>query len=91
MEPFAVEHQGWTVRFSHHPLEALADGELNVHGHIHQNPAPSPKHFNASVEQIDYGPVSLSRVLDDLVAVNGGARAWGVQRAAPGSRRARTR
>ncbi len=91
VEPFAVEHQGWTVRFSHQPLEDLAEGELNVHGHIHQNPAPSPKHFNASVEQIDYRPVSLSRVLDDRVAVNGGPRVWGETRSAPGGRRARTR
>lgn len=35
VEPFAFEYRGWTVCFSHQPLEGLADDELNVHCHIH--------------------------------------------------------
>lgn len=34
----------------------------NVHGHIHHNPAPSSKHVNISVEQIDYTPVNIEKV-----------------------------
>lgn len=80
VEPFAFEHEGWTVRFSHQPLDDLADGDLNVHGHIHQNPSPTSRHFNASVERIDYRPVLLKQVIDQLIAANGGARQWGAQR-----------
>ncbi len=82
VEPFAFEYEGWTVRFSHQPLEDLADGELNVHGHIHQNPPPTGRHFNASVERIDYRPVLLKHVINELIAANGGARKWGGRRAA---------
>ncbi len=82
VEPFAFEYQGWTVRFSHQPVEDLAEGELNVHGHIHQNQPPTARHFNASVERIDYRPVLLKHVLDQLIEAKGGARKWGVGRAA---------
>jgi calcineurin-like phosphoesterase family protein len=39
-------------------------GALNVHGHIHQNPAPSPMHRCVSVEQIDYAPIHIEEVRD---------------------------
>ena len=80
VEPFAFVYQGWSVRFSHQPVEDLAESELNVHGHIHQNPPPTARHFNASVERIDYRPVLLKQVLDHLIEANGGARKWGVRR-----------
>lgn len=35
---------------------------LNVHGHIHQNPSPTPQHFCASVEQIDYTPIHIEEI-----------------------------
>ncbi|HUY55504.1 MAG TPA: hypothetical protein VMV23_10130 [Candidatus Nanopelagicaceae bacterium] len=60
--------------------------QLNVHGHIHQNPPPTAKHFTASVERIAYRPVLLKHVLDQLIEANGGARKWGAQRAAPRGR-----
>ena len=46
--------------FTHYPLLYLkADSAFNVHGHIHERPAPTSWHVNVSVEQIDYKPVSL--------------------------------
>lgn len=36
----------------------------NIHGHIHANEINHPKYFNASVEAIDYRPVSLDEVLE---------------------------
>lgn len=89
VEPFAFEYGGWTVRFSHQPLEDLADGELNVHGHIHQNPAPTARHFNASVERIDYRPIRLKQAVDELVRGNGGPREWGGQRSLRSGHRGR--
>lgn len=34
----------------------------NVHGHTHEKPTVSPRHFNVSVEQINYTPVSLEDI-----------------------------
>lgn len=50
---------------SHIPLDMWAerfDGMINVHGHIHEKPAPSPRHFNACVEHIGYGPTPIEEV-----------------------------
>ena len=82
VEPFAFEYQGWTVRVSHQPVDDLADGELNVHGHIHQNPPPTARHCSASVERIEYRPVLLKHVTDQLIETNGGPREWGTKRPA---------
>ena len=35
---------------------------FNVHGHIHQNPSPSPQHICVCVEQIDYTPIHIEEV-----------------------------
>ncbi len=42
------------------------DGQkfLNIHGHIHEKPAPSEYHINVSVEKINYQPVNLKMLLD---------------------------
>lgn len=37
---------------------------LNVHGHIHQNPAPSPQHHVVCVEQIDFTPIHIEDIRD---------------------------
>lgn len=54
------------IIFSHYPLH---EGSLftpsvlgNAHGHIHQHPAPTPRHLNISVEQTGYAPISLEEV-----------------------------
>jgi len=38
----------------------------NVHGHIHGNRTLSNKHFNVSVENIAYTPISLKEVLKQI-------------------------
>lgn len=35
---------------------------FNVHGHLHQNPSPTPRHINISVEQINYTPVHVEEL-----------------------------
>jgi calcineurin-like phosphoesterase family protein len=37
---------------------------INVHGHLHQNPSPSPMHRCVSVEQIDFTPIHIEDVRD---------------------------
>ena len=41
----------------------FGDGPMmNVHGHIHQNPAPSANHRCVSVEQINYTPINIEEL-----------------------------
>lgn len=44
-----------------HP-NSLGRFKANIHGHIHGQPAFGPQYFNASVEAIDYTPVSLEDI-----------------------------
>lgn len=37
----------------------------NVHGHIHQNDAPTTRHVNVSVEKTSYAPVLLEDVINE--------------------------
>ena len=52
------------VALSHVPLRTVPPTAINVHGHLHGNPAPTPRHVNVSVEQTDYTPVRLDQVLE---------------------------
>ena len=51
-----------------HP-DSLERFRGNIHGHIHSRKAPGPKYFNASVEAIDYTPISLEAVKKCLPAL----------------------
>jgi calcineurin-like phosphoesterase family protein len=59
---------GKRILFSHYPDNWLLDWDVNIHGHIHNNPY-SPKidrsrnYINVSVEVMDYTPVRLSAIL----------------------------
>ena len=48
------------LALSHLPLRRVPPTAINVHGHIHAGEAPSQRHFNVSVERIDYAPVGLT-------------------------------
>jgi calcineurin-like phosphoesterase family protein len=73
--PFALPYRGWTVRFRHVPSrDPLPPWTLEVHGHLHQHPAPTPRHVNVAVEHTDYAPVELRPLLDrriDALAAEG--------------------
>ena len=48
---------------THVPLIQVPHGAVNVHGHIHDKPAPTPnRHINVSVEQLGYAPANLKDV-----------------------------
>lgn len=53
---------------SHRPLDLGADSIFyNIHGHIHNNPSPSDRHANVSVEQIDYTPIEFRVIVKKLL------------------------
>jgi calcineurin-like phosphoesterase family protein len=68
ISPPSLFYRGWQVRLTHEPIgEPLVGQTLNVHGHIHQKPAPSDHHINVSVEQTDYRPIPLIGLLDSRI------------------------
>jgi len=58
--------------FSHRPIVPLADGWINLHGHVHNVPPPpegsnlGPNHINMSVEIRDYRPWRLGDILKTI-------------------------
>lgn len=38
---------------------------VNIHGHIHQNKLDSKQYINVSVEQINYKPISLDKIVEE--------------------------
>jgi calcineurin-like phosphoesterase family protein len=54
----------YQLLFTHYPLTTVPPGCINVHGHIHNRPAPGHQHFNMSVEHTNYSPCPLSKVLE---------------------------
>lgn len=50
----------YQLLFTHYPMDNIPKGCVNVHGHIHQNPAPSKKHFNMCVEHTNFAPRPLT-------------------------------
>jgi calcineurin-like phosphoesterase family protein len=65
-DPYCKEYAcGWQLVFSHRPIVPLDPGVLNLHGHIHNNPAPElgPRHVNMSTEVREYRPWRLSEIL----------------------------
>lgn len=55
-----VEYQ---LLITHYPLDIVPDGCFNIHGHIHQHPAPTNKHFNVCVEHTNFTPRNLNTIL----------------------------
>jgi calcineurin-like phosphoesterase family protein len=65
-DPYLMIHpSGIRLMFSHRPILTLEPNLLNLHGHIHNNPAPElgPRHINMSVEVAGYRPWRLGDVL----------------------------
>lgn len=58
--------EGFTC--SHIPLrlESLRDGNVCVHGHIHQNLMKEPGYINVCVEVRDYTPVHMDQIIAEV-------------------------
>ena len=48
---------------THVPLSRIPPTAVNVHGHLHAQPAPTERHRNVSVELTGYAPLRLDRLL----------------------------
>lgn len=66
-EDLIFEHKGYTIICTHEPMDRLAGHVLNVHGHIHEKPAPSRNHINVSCEWTEYAPVYFRGLLDKRI------------------------
>ena len=56
------------LALTHVPLRRVPPTAINVHGHLHGAPAPSPRHLKVSVERTDYAPIRLNQLLQRLPA-----------------------
>lgn len=56
------------IIMSHIPIHpaSLARWRLNVHGHLHGNTLGDPRYLNVSVEQINFTPLDLQVIIDNL-------------------------
>ena len=71
---FVIKRFGYTIAFSHKPLEDTGYFDVNIHGHFHNNDHRfcepyllerlTPKHILLAVEWVDYKPVTLEWILD---------------------------
>lgn len=73
VKPFQIERDGWRVLFGHEPVasDVILPDQLNVHGHIHHNPAYSERYLNCCIEWLGYGPVELEPLLAGLIKTVG--------------------
>jgi len=72
VSPLPMLYEGIYL-LSHEPVFPLADGLINIHGHIHNNInlySYAPSHICVSVENTGYRPVTLKRVLTMLKEKN---------------------
>lgn len=72
VSPLPMLYEGIYL-LSHEPVFPLANGLINIHGHIHNNINPyfdAPNHVCVSVENTGYRPVTLKRILTMLKEKN---------------------
>lgn len=53
------------IILSHQPVEFFSG--FNIHGHSHEHAGPTSRHFNVSVEQINYAPILLDQLINKIV------------------------
>ena len=76
IEPFVQDFSGTRIYFSHYPDHPTTEQwDINIHGHIHNNPLhskftpnvnPNKIYRNVSVEVTNYTPILLSSILSEL-------------------------
>jgi calcineurin-like phosphoesterase family protein len=59
-----VDDVSYQLLITHYPMNDVPIRCINVHGHIHQRPAPTSRHFNMSVEHTNYAPIPIAKILE---------------------------
>lgn len=54
----------WLTHAPVHPEELR--GKYNIHGHVHSNSVDDPRYFNVSCEAVNYKPVNMVDVFEQL-------------------------
>ncbi len=54
------------LALTHPPLRMIPAGAVNVHGHIHGQAAVGPRRANACVEETNWKPLRMDRLLEQL-------------------------
>lgn len=69
IDPPVVSFAGARVLFTHYPQASLDPNEVNVHGHVHNNPSHglTRSHLNVSVELYHYAPVHGRWVIEKAI------------------------
>lgn len=63
---------GRQVVLMHHPPELESNGDIILHGHVHDKSGPPRRNiYNISVEVTDYRPVTLPQILGRQYGTNG--------------------
>lgn len=82
IQPFTMKYNGYEVSFDHYPtakgLIEKGEKHIRVHGHIHNNGYQNVHvkrkekkrygNINVSVEEIDYTPQPIERLLDHYIS-----------------------
>lgn len=49
-----------------HPCELDYRFKFNIHGHVHENTLDDPRYINVSAEVINYTPIDLEKLIENL-------------------------
>jgi len=64
------DEEPYIVLFTHEPVVDLPEGWFNIHGHLHGNDhrgeKPTDRHFDVSVDAINYVPQRIYKVIENI-------------------------
>jgi calcineurin-like phosphoesterase family protein len=66
-----ILYKGLKIALSHYPPNTIQwEADILCYGHVHQNSRDVYNSFNCSVENINYTPISLDEIIENLIERN---------------------